>query len=308
MLVVKAEESLTCALENPVISRDPGALICFLDQEFDGQLGLLSEFPLLIGCANPAGSWVILADQLPVSHAAWRPITLLSHARPIRAVGIGLVTTHSDYRGRGLAGQVVNACLDAATGQGAEVAFLFAETRKLYSELGFAMAGRERLISLNKDYEPQKNVREAFEPDATALLPLLEDHPLRARRTPDEFAALLSIPETHVYVWEEANQIRAYCIEGKGRDLRGVIHEWGGDARVLDPLLRTVATLNPRASCVLGPADQEPPLDDESSIEPLAQFKILKPDVFGTADPCSLFGNPETPPTLPIYIWGLDSV
>lgn len=39
----------------------------------------------------------------------------------------------------------------------------------------------------------------------------------------------LQIPKTVVYTaWNQSNQLVAYAIEGKGADLTGYIHEWGG--------------------------------------------------------------------------------
>ncbi|HWU43442.1 MAG TPA: hypothetical protein VN132_08390, partial [Bdellovibrio sp.] len=44
----------------------------------------------------------------------------------------------------------------------------------------------------------------------------------------------LSIPETKVYTaWEPNGQLAAYAIEGKGIDLGGYIHEWGGSVSKL---------------------------------------------------------------------------
>ena len=46
----------------------------------------------------------------------------------------------------------------------------------------------------------------------------------------------------------------------------------------------------------------------EGRLGPLAMFRVLRPESLGSDDPVELFGDPETPARLPIYIWGLDSI
>ena len=279
----------------------------FLDQEFDGVAGLLQEFPLLIGASNRGRRFVLEEEGRIVAHAAWRPLILRSGAERLLAAGIGLVTTHRTCRGRGYATRVVQHCLEQAREMGAELALLFAAPRSLYRRLGFVPAGRERLIRLEAGGAGAK-LRRAGTGDATELLRLLERHPFRVERTPADFETLLSIPDTHAYVLERDGRPRAYCVEGKGRDLRGVVHEWAGEPAEVERLLRALVTQRGRPVCLLGPESEPSPLDAPGLLQPFAQILILRPQRFGGTDAAAVFGDAHKPAQLPIYIWGLDSV
>jgi hypothetical protein len=103
-------------------------------------------------------------------------------------------------------------------------------------------------------------------------------------------------------------EILAYCVEGKGRDLRGVVREWAGDPDHLRRLLPAVASGLTAPLWVLGPEHLPPPIDGEQLIGAVAMVKILRPDLLGAGDPRDLFGDEERPARLPFYVWGLDSV
>jgi GNAT superfamily N-acetyltransferase len=100
------------ALEPEPASSDDAALAQLLDVHFDGRAGLLREFPLLLGRDNRARCRVLrAADGSYLAHAAWRPLELRTSHGSLRAAGIGMVTTHAAWRGRGLASQLVADCV-----------------------------------------------------------------------------------------------------------------------------------------------------------------------------------------------------
>jgi predicted N-acetyltransferase YhbS len=288
---------------------DQDWLADFLDRAFGGERGIAAEFPTLTGPQNRERSWVIERAGRIAAHAAWRPVVLCSGARRIAAAGIGLVATAEEQRGRGLAARVVEHCVDEARHAGCELAFLFGEHTALYARLGFARAGRERITriaSVPGALDPR--IRPGNPCDAARLLPLLERHALRAERSLEDFARVLAVPGTELHVLDEAGTPLAYCVIGKGRDLRGVVHEWAGDPVSVAALLRGVAARSNAPLWLLSPEHVPPPLEGAHVLGALALFRVLRPERFGTADARELLGDERRPARLPLYIWGLDSV
>lgn len=293
--------------------RDGGALAAFLDRHFDGTPGLAREFPLLLGGDNAQRRLVLEAAGQIVAHAAWRPLRLRSRERAIATAGIGLVATHRAWRGRGLASLAVEQCVREARAHGLELALLFGAESRLYRRLGFVPAGRERLTRPARVPVGLPGVIRRGSPrDARLLLPLLERHELRVERTAEEFERLLAIPGVELFVLECGGVPLAYCVAGKGRDLRGVIHEWAGDAAGVDALIRNVAARDPTIELALSPEAAPPPVEGTHALGVLAQMRVLSPERLGSDDPRLLFGDPsagaESAARIPIYVWGLDSV
>ncbi|MCP4003080.1 MAG: GNAT family N-acetyltransferase [bacterium] len=283
-------------------------IVEFLDCHFDGTPGVVDEFPTLMG---PGGRSFVLrgeADQV-IAHAAWRPCTLRCGEKRVRAAAIGLVTTSGTERQRGHASHLVNHCVRNASTTSAEVVFLFAPPRSLYTQLGFVPAGRERVIRLEGgQLNDDKRVRQGEPERAEELLRLLRAHPVGVERSVNEFQRLLAVRDTHLWVLENEEQIEAYCVVGKGRDLQGVIHEWAGEPASVETLLCAVAARTQEQVWVLSPVAEPAPVQGPTTLGPVAQFRILKPESLGSDDPRVLFGHAEDPAQLPLYVWGLDSV
>jgi predicted N-acetyltransferase YhbS len=309
---VHAECDSGGAPEAPI---DEQALRMFLDREFDGVPGVAREFPLLVGADNRHRQVVLMHGSDIAAHAAWRPMTLYSAYTPLRriaAAGIGLVTTAAALRGRGLATRAVERCLSQARDSGAKLALLFGQPSELYRRLGFVRAGRERVTWLEPgphDGAARVRVRTGGPGWGARLAPLLARHALRVERSAAEFEQLLAIPDTHLYVLEGARrEPLAYCVEGKGRDLRGVIHEWAGERAAVARLLRAVGAHQRRTLLVLSPEALEAPVAGESRVGAMAMMRVLAPQRLGCDDPRELFGDADAPSKAPVYVWGLDSV
>lgn len=294
-------------------SRDDAALAQLLDVHFDGQPGLLREFPLLLGSDNRARCRVLGDGRGGYrAHAAWRPLELATSHGRLSAAGIGMVTTHRAWRGRGLASRVVEDCIESALREGCEVALLFGNVRGLYARLGFRPAGRERWSRIEPCARAPRDagVRAAAGGDAPRMLELLRAHPLRVERTLGELERLLAIPGTRAHVLERAGQVAAYALVGKGRDLQGVVHEWAGPSADVAELLRTLAARPGAPLWVVSPASLPSPLggSSEERLAPLAQLRILRPERCGGSDPERIFGSGARAGERDLYLWGLDSI
>jgi hypothetical protein len=97
-------------------------------------------------------------------------------------------------------------------------------------------------------------------------------------------------------------------VEGKGRDLRGVIHEWAGLPAEVERLVRAVAARRGGELLVLSPECVAAPVAGKSHVGSLAMFRALRPERLGASDARELFGDAERCARLPVYVWGLDSV
>jgi hypothetical protein len=75
--------------------------------------------------------------------------------------------------------------------------------------------------------------------DPEAILRLYSQHTTGTVRTFEEVRRFLQIPNSRVFTaWNEHNKLEAYAVEGKGADLDGYVHEWGGGVSKLLPLLK----------------------------------------------------------------------
>ena len=288
---------------------DSGALADFLDRAFGGEPGIVGEFPTLTGSDNRERSFTLAIEGRIAAHAAWRPVVLRSSARRIAAAGIGLVATAHEQRGRGLAQRVVAHCVEQARRAGAELVFMFGELTPLYARLGFARAGRERITRIDPEHCKRDARIVAGRPgDAARLLPLLARHALGAERSAADFERVLAVPETHLHILEGPDSALAYCVEGKGRDLQGVVHEWAGEPAHVATLLRGVVASAEQPLWLLSPESLEAPLDGAHALGALALFRVLRPERLGASDATELLGDEQRPAHLPVYLWGLDSV
>jgi predicted N-acetyltransferase YhbS len=287
---------------------DERALRALLDVHFDGGPGLLEEFPLLTGRDNRSRCRVIADGAELVAHAAWRPVELVCRSERVRAAGIGLVTTHAAHRGRGLASELVSACVAEARAAGCELALLFGAARGLYRRLGFVPCGRERITRIAAPpVRAPGRLRAGGRADVPELLELLRAQPLRVERSAAEFERLLAIRNTQLHVFAREGGVVAYAVIGKGRDLQGVVHEWAGEPEAVAGLLAALARKIGPDLCALSPEALPPPVDGAHEIGSLAQLCILRPERFGSSDPVRVFGDADTPAEWPFYVWGLDS-
>lgn len=292
---------------------DDAALAQLLDRHFDGRPGLLREFPLLLGRDNRARCRVLCDPAGGYrAHAAWRPLELATSHGRLRAAGIGMVTTHPAWRGRGLASRLVDDCIAAARREDCDLALLFGAERGLYARLGFRAAGRERWSRIEPSAAAASGsrVRAGERRDAPRLLELLQSHPLRVERSVGELERLLEVPGTRVRVLEREGAVAAYAIEGKGRDLQGVVHEWAGAAPDVARLLHALGACAGAPLWVVSPASAPSPLPEarEERLAPFVQLRILRPDRCGGTDPVAVFGSGASPGQRELYLWGLDSI
>jgi predicted N-acetyltransferase YhbS len=184
--------------------------------------GIAAEYPLVLGRAGARFSWCGFEGARVVAH-----INLWPREVSGRRVGlVGNVATDPEFRGRGLMHTMFKEIRVAAQKQGLTGLVLWSDLQEFYQKLGFRSCGRERrylyqAVDLGRCSQGV-TVRPAGPADAGHMLPLRHEVALTLSRSTAEMAAQLAIPDTHGFLFP-----RGYAVEGRGADLRGVVHEWG---------------------------------------------------------------------------------
>jgi hypothetical protein len=87
-----------------------------------------------------------------------------------------------------------------------------------------------------------------------AIQRLYSQHTVGSVRTVEDVRKFLAIPQTVVHTaWDTSGQMMAYAIEGKGADLTGYIHEWGGKVSALLSLFSYIRREKNKAFTVICP-------------------------------------------------------
>ncbi len=206
------------------------------------------EYPTALNTRNLNQMRIIKSEGKIAAHALVHTHLNKSPAGIFKVAAIGSVVTDPHHRHQGLSTQVVNACLDIAQKQGCDFAILWTQLYDFYRKLGFELGGIEQAFIIEKNistahsnpstHSNHLKILNTLKVDPAALLKVYSRHTLGATRTTEDFRRYLNIPNTQLYTaWDENNNLKAYAVEGKGEDLIGYIHEWGGTVSSLMPLL-----------------------------------------------------------------------
>ena len=197
-----------------------------------------SEYPLVLGAGKEAFSYCVGTQKAPVAHA---------HLWPRRLVGgplntnlliglVGNVVTHQQYRGQGLARELLGELKLKATQQGLRALVLWSDLHEFYQKCGFASCGEEHrwLIKVEPPLcleQPSSVVQEVPSIDLCEQLLACRWHKIATiQRSAQEFAQLLRIPGVSLMTnlqQRAAQSVTTFTIMGKGCDMVGVVHEWG---------------------------------------------------------------------------------
>lgn len=190
------------------------------------------EYPSVFKGVPGGESLVIRDSEQIISHVAILDREFQHPSVRLRVGLIGSVVTHSQYRGRGLATELIQqACLELKK-RGCLIALLWSDQPDFYLPLGFYRAGREQDVRFSPQIKmgTTGTVRPMdFMKDAHLIWRLYQKQNCRLDRSLEEQKKLLKIPNTRVFVTEKDGKLSSYIAINKGADFTDFIHEWAGD-------------------------------------------------------------------------------
>lgn len=116
----------------------------------DGDRYMESSFPALFQAGISHSYGAFTPEGTLVSFMGMVPVQVQSGTFTISAYSIGAVCTHPDYRGQGLAGQLLELCRQHARSAGASVLFISGD-RSLYTRAGSVPFGQVSTFKLSSD-------------------------------------------------------------------------------------------------------------------------------------------------------------
>jgi GNAT superfamily N-acetyltransferase len=279
-------------------------LSALLDEAFEVPAGThyFDDFPIWNETIVPSGPRLtrvgVFQGSLLVASVCVRIANLKvgQHVYPVAL--IGGVATRKDRRGQGLASQAVEFVLKWAEAREAGAAFLWGSEHSLYGRLGFELAGEQLQISLQEipSATVAEQVGSGWTPAIFEMLRRREGGLALAEADERWLAA-----HRHVeWFWTGSERAPdAYAAIGRGIDLAGIVHEWGGSPQKLKALLGFLKARFPEATLLghprilrasgLLPAQSPAP-------QGLGLIRILDPRKFA----------PEL--LRDAWVWGLDAV
>jgi len=202
---------------------------------------IAEEYPMALSTQNLHNIRIIEEKGQILSHAVLKPTIVKTNIGVFKVGALGSVVTDEKYRNQGLSQKTLEDCLGLAREQGCDFAILWTNLFEFYRKFGFELAGTEISFIVDREIAvPQGNYRFLMgtQLDPEALLRLYSQHTVSSIRTFDEVKRYLKIPNSNVYTaWGPDGQMAAYIVEGKGMDLQGYVHEWGGSMAALLPLV-----------------------------------------------------------------------
>lgn len=209
-------------------------LIGFLDKHLrpDNDWSIAAEYPFVFHPLNRDNLRIIADDNQVLAHAATKYLIIKTTLGLFKVAAIGSVVTAPEQRGKGFSQLILKNVLQSAEAECADFAILWTDLYDLYRKSGFELAGSEISVIIDDPIPFQQDKYRILKSEKVApeaILKLYSMHTCGSVRTAEEIRRNLQIPNSRVYtMWDNANQLLAYAIEGKGADLKGYVHEWGG--------------------------------------------------------------------------------
>ena len=222
------------------------SLVTFLDKNLrpDENWSIKEEYPLAINKKNLSNIKVISVDNQIASHAVSKNLIVITPTGLFSIAAIGNVTTDPSHRNKHYASKIVESCVESSKKRNCDFSILWTDKYALYQKLGFELAGYEVNLQISKPLQaPPLNLKilNTKKVSPQAILNLYTRHTSRTLRTIDDIRLYLDIPNSNLYTaWTEDNQLVAYALEGRGKDLGGYFHEWGGDVPHMTYLLSQI--------------------------------------------------------------------
>lgn len=249
---------------------------------------IADEYPTALAPSNLHNMRIITEGSQILSHAVLKPLIVKTPLAIFKVGAIGSVVTNESYRNQGLSQKILHSCLNLAVEQKCDITILWSDLHDFYRKMNFELAGSElhiQLREISRDLPNKWNFSNSTQISAESLLRVYNLHSIQTLRTVEDFKRYLKIPNSQVYTaWDPQGSLSAYAIMGKGADLKGYIHEWGGSVPALLGLFSWLQHEKSQAVTLICPRHSENLLKKlDSSIEYVHQgylglIKITDPD------------------------------
>ncbi len=273
-----------------------------------------AEYPLVLSTEGNSTSWCAFMGNQLIGHANLWPRTL-KHSSEQKSIPIGLVgnvATDENFRGQGHMRSLIAQLENLAYGQSLCALVLWSDLLEFYQNFGFSSIGREWRLTISRSERPYDTGLRRVDPSSLTDTDLSSMMTLRPRlewgveRSPNEFKALLTIPNSLVFVRRRGVKIVSWMIIGKGADLQAVIHEWG--ALSPDELIADIQTILSgyltESLTLLAPGQLH-----HHWLEPLKQRSSQHSEhAMALAAPIGPKGEQAIKALARSFIWGLDSI
>lgn len=251
-------------------------------------------WPLLYRSDGRGTFFAIFDGDRLVSHCATREVTIHGEDGAFPATLLGSVATDPDFRGRGLASEVIEAALSESA-RASDHVLLWAEQPELYARAGFESGGPERCVMLAR--RPNDRLEDGVRPcevrDHGAIHELHARKPWRVERGSGETSGLMTTPGLTTLVLERDGEVVAYACCGKGADLHNHWHEVGGEDADVATLLAAAMHHCGQIEAVLLVPPYRPGLPDALGRSVVGEFAVLGPMSYshrGTLPACWIDG------------------
>jgi N-acetylglutamate synthase-like GNAT family acetyltransferase len=219
---------------------------------------IADEYPTTLAPQNLHNVRIIKDKENILSHAVIKP-TIVKTRRGLFKVGcLGSVVTQEEYRSQGLSQSVLKECLTSIEAQGCDIAILWTNLYDFYRKMGFELGGSEVSMLIDRQLSiPANNFKviQNNRVDPQVLFRLYAQHTVSSIRTLEDFEKYLRIPNSRLYTaWNEQGKVEGFAVEGKGADLQGYIHEWGGSVDALLTLINHIRQAHGQPVTVISPA------------------------------------------------------
>jgi GNAT superfamily N-acetyltransferase len=256
-------------------------LVRFLDKNLrsEAEWSITDEYPTVLNPKNRHNVRIIIEDEKILSHAVLKPLIVKTPQMILKIGAIGSVVTDETHRGKGLSTKVLEECLTLASSQQCDIAILWTNLYDFYRKMGFELCGSEVSFIFQEEFPaPLTDLNYSVDPkvSAEAIVRLYANHTVASIRSSDDIRKFLSIPNSNVYTaWTKDGRLAAYAIEGKGIDLGGYIHEWGGGVQELISLLSFIRHHKQQPMTLITPAHSTKLIEELTKLPTLINYGHL---------------------------------
>lgn len=219
-------------------------LSSFFNQQvpIQGNWSYFDEYPQVFHQRNRDNLRIIVNENEIIAHGATKNTVIKTPFHIFQITVLGSIFTHKDYRHQGHSRKIIESCIEHAKQSGSELMILWTDLVNFYQKFGFELAGTEISAELGDGFNfnemsPGLQIKKNIKIDPQLILKIYQSHSVFSHRTVEDIKQLMTIPQARIYsAWNAQGVLQAFAVEGKGSDLQGYVHEWGGSVSALMPL------------------------------------------------------------------------